>query len=272
MNTSDAIPMKHEMKIPVGAVELEGTLTLPARARGLILFVHGSGSSRFSPRNVFVAQELQKQGMATLLIDLLTAQEDEVYESRFDIDLLAGRLEQIIFRLGEEVATKNLAVGLFGASTGAAAALKTAARLGERITAVVSRGGRPDLAGNELADVTSPTLLIVGGDYFGVIELNERALAMLSCEKKMEIIPGATHLFEEPGTLDAVARLAAAWFRRFFTRPGQEDASGAMSEGTEGTEDAVIPSKFQDSGEKPTQEPGKVRGVAKEGYRHFHKK
>ena len=208
--------MKREIKIPVPAVTLEGTLAVPENATGVVLFAHGSGSGRFSPRNMFVARELEKAGIATLLIDLLTEKEDEVYETRFDIGLLTERLGGVVSWLEEERELKGLGVGLFGASTGAAAALQVAARFPSRIAAVVSRGGRPDLAMEELDKVTSPTLLIVGGEDYGVIELNEQALAALHCEKKMEIVPGATHLFEESGTLEQVAALAIVWFKKYL--------------------------------------------------------
>ncbi|MEK7151830.1 MAG: alpha/beta fold hydrolase [Patescibacteria group bacterium] len=208
--------MKREIKIPVPAVTLEGTLAVPENATGVVLFAHGSGSGRFSPRNMFVARELEKAGIATLLIDLLTEKEDEVYETRFDIGLLTERLGGVVSWLEEERELKGLGVGLFGASTGAAAALQVAARFPSRIAAVVSRGGRPDLAMEELDKVTSPTLLIVGGEDYGVIELNEQALAALHCEKKMEIVPGATHLFEESGTLEQVAELAVVWFKKYL--------------------------------------------------------
>ena len=208
--------MKREIKIPVPAVTLEGTLSVPENATGVVLFAHGSGSGRFSPRNMFVARELEKAGIATLLIDLLTEKEDEVYETRFDIGLLTERLGGVVSWLEEERELKGLGVGLFGASTGAAAALQVAARFPSRIAAVVSRGGRPDLAMEELDKVTSPTLLIVGGEDYGVIELNEQALAALHCEKKMEIVPGATHLFEESGTLEQVAELAVVWFKKYL--------------------------------------------------------
>lgn len=211
--------MKREIKIPVGKVRLEGTLALPKGPSGIVVFAHGSGSSRFSPRNVFVAEELQKGGIGTLLIDLLTEEEDEVYETRFDIGLLTERLGGVVHWIDEEPATKGLAVGLFGASTGAAAALKVGARMGKTVAAIVSRGGRSDLAMDILHEVVSPTLLIVGGNDFGVIELNEQALAMLRCEKRLEIIPGATHLFEESGALEEIARLAADWFRGHFSAP-----------------------------------------------------
>lgn len=190
-------------------------LLVPPGAEGVVLFAHGSGSSRHSPRNKFVAAQLREARLATLLIDLLTPQEDEVYRTRFDIALLTERLAEAARGLAREPQTKHLPVGLFGASTGAAAALAVAAAMPETIRAVVSRGGRPDLASHAaLSRVKAATLLIVGGDDTGVIELNEQAYAELGCEKRLEIVPGATHLFEEPGKLEAVARLAAQWFTR----------------------------------------------------------
>jgi putative phosphoribosyl transferase len=190
-------------------------LIIPQRAAGVVLFAHGSGSSRHSPRNKYVANQLREARLGTLLIDLLTPEEDETYRTRFDIGLLTQRLADAARSLAREPQTKDLPVGLFGASTGAAAALEVAAALPEAIRAVVSRGGRPDLASRvALHKVKAPTLLIVGGDDAGVIELNEQAYAELGCEKRLEIVPGATHLFEEPGTLEEVARLAAQWFTR----------------------------------------------------------
>jgi putative phosphoribosyl transferase len=190
-------------------------LIVPQRAAGVVLFAHGSGSSRHSPRNKFVAAQLREARLGTLLIDLLTPEEDEVYRTRFDIGLLTSRLADAARSLGREPQTKDLPVGLFGASTGAAAALEVAAAMPEAIRAVVSRGGRPDLASHAaLRTVKAPTLLIVGGDDAGVIELNQQAHAELGCVKQLAIVPGATHLFEEPGTLEEVARLAAQWFTR----------------------------------------------------------
>jgi len=190
-------------------------LIIPQRAAGVVLFAHGSGSSRHSPRNKYVANQLREARLGTLLIDLLTPEEDETYRTRFDIGLLTQRLADAARSLAREPQTKDLPVGLFGASTGAAAALEVAAARPEAIRAVVSRGGRPDLASRvALHKVKAPTLLIVGGDDAGVIELNEQAYAELGCEKRLEIVPGATHLFEEPGTLEEVARLAAQWFTR----------------------------------------------------------
>ena len=206
--------------IPARDVRLAGDLTVPEGARGIVLFAHGSGSSRHSPRNQFVARQLAESGLATLLFDLLTPAEEErdrwTGELRFDVLLLAHRLSlatQYVRGLPE---TRALRVGYFGASTGAAAALIAAAALPRVVGAIVSRGGRPDLASDALEHVAAPTLLIVGSEDREVIELNRRAYARLRCEKHFEVIPGATHLFEEPGTLEAVARLAAAWFRHFL--------------------------------------------------------
>jgi len=201
-------------KIPVNGVELEGALVVPPAARGIVLFAHGSGSSRHSPRNNFVAETLRAAGIGTLLMDLLTKQEDAIYQTRFDIDLLSWRLERATQWLMEEPRAQSLDIGYFGASTGAAAALNAAATFGTSIGAVVSRGGRPDLAMAALGSVQAPTLLIVGALDDVVIELNRKAYERLKVEKQLAIVPGATHLFEEPGTLQEVARLAAAWFRR----------------------------------------------------------
>jgi len=202
--------------ITADAVTLEGMLALPEGTPGVVLFAHGSGSSRHSPRNTFVAQILQRAGLGTLLMDLLSKEEDVSYETRFDISLLAERLIAATQWLRTQPSTMNLNLGYFGASTGAAAALQAAAKLGPVIKAVVSRGGRPDLAWAALSSVQAPTLLIVGGRDDVVIELNQRAYAQLKAEKQLVIIPGATHLFEEPGALSEVARLAAAWFSRYL--------------------------------------------------------
>jgi len=203
----------HSVQIPAGQIELEGELALPASAKGVVLFAHGSGSSRFSPRNTYVAEVLQKRGIGTLLFDLLTREEDRNYATRFDITLLTQRLIAATEWLRSNAKTQTMKLGYFGASTGAAAALQAAADMGDKISAVVSRGGRPDLAGEvALRSVTAPTLLIVGGADYGVIELNEQAGALLNCEKKLTLIPGATHLFEEPGTLQQAASIAADWF------------------------------------------------------------
>jgi alpha-beta hydrolase superfamily lysophospholipase len=209
-----------EIGVSAGTASLPGTLTLPANAQGIVLFAHGSGSSRHSPRNRFVAQVLQDAGIGTLLFDLLTPAEDRAYASRFDIGLLTARLLDATDWAAREARAGSAAalpLGYFGASTGAAAALAAAAERGERIKAVVSRGGRPDLAGADaLARVRAPTLLVVGGHDDVVIELNRAAYAHLRCTKELAIVPGATHLFEEPGTLEHVATAAAAWFRRFL--------------------------------------------------------
>jgi dienelactone hydrolase len=202
---------------------LEGNLTLPNRATGVVLFAHGSGSSRHSPRNRYVAQVLQQAGLGTLLIDLLTREEEVVdirtAELRFDIPLLARRLISAIDWLAAERETSQLRIGCFGASTGSAAALMAAAERPKIIQAIVSRGGRPDLAGAALTKVVAPTLLIVGGEDVPVIELNRDAMAALRCEKRLVIIPEATHLFEEPGTLEQVAKLAREWFASYLHKP-----------------------------------------------------
>jgi len=200
--------------IPADEVTLPGELVLPTRATAVILFAHGSGSSRMSPRNQYVARTMHDAGIATLLFDLLTSVEDREYERRFDIEQLTERLLAATDWVGRERSTADLPVGYFGASTGAAAALAAAARLGPRIRAVVSRGGRPDLAGARvLPGVRAATLLIVGARDPVVLELNRYALAKLQCEKALQVIPGATHLFEEPGTLEQVAVQARNWFR-----------------------------------------------------------
>jgi putative phosphoribosyl transferase len=209
-----------EVAIALGAIEVEGTLSLPAAARGTILFAHGSGSSRHSPRNRFVASVLAEAGFATLLFDLLTPHEDRDYATRFDIALLSERLRGATQWVRAEGATSALPLGYFGASTGAAAALVAAADPATPVAAIVSRGGRPDLAGaRALALVRAPTLLVVGGNDDVVIELNRAAYAHLRCEKDLQIVPGATHLFEEPGTLEAVAAHARDWFTRWLRTP-----------------------------------------------------
>ncbi|HSU12683.1 dienelactone hydrolase family protein [Longimicrobium sp.] len=204
------------VRVAAGGVALEGSLAVPEGARGVVLFAHGSGSSRHSPRNRQVAAELRRAGLGTLLMDLLTADEEAVDERtrhlRFDIRLLADRLAGATDWLGDHPATRGLPVGLFGASTGGGAALVAAADRPERVGAVVSRGGRPDLAGDALPLVRAPTLLVVGGGDVPVIGMNRAAFAALRCAKEMQIVPGASHLFEEPGTLESVAALAAAWF------------------------------------------------------------
>lgn len=212
--------LQQVIHIPVGSVQLEGELIIPQQAKGVVLFAHGSGSSRFSPRNQFVAQSLRDHQLATLLIDLLTAEEEEIdlqtRALRFDIDLLAERLSSVTDWLLQNSKTTSLSIGYFGSSTGAAAALIAAAIKGPIISAVVSRGGRPDLASFYLSRVRSPTLLIVGSEDTTVIELNERAYKDLSCEKEFKIIPEATHLFEEPGALEQVADLAGLWFLKYL--------------------------------------------------------
>ena len=196
-----------------GLIWLPGTLCLPAPPTGLVLFAHGSGSSRHSPRNAFVASVLHESWLGTLLFDLLSEQEATDRVNVFDIGLLAERLLAAIRFVGELEHTRHLPIGLFGASTGAAAALVAAARE-PRVGAVVSRGGRPDLAGRKLRAVRVPTLLVVGELDTEVLALNEQAFALLDCEKQLAVVPGATHLFEEPGTLDEAARLAAEWFAK----------------------------------------------------------
>jgi dienelactone hydrolase len=206
------------VRVDAGGVTLEGNLLIPPNSHGLVLFAHGSGSSRFSSRNRAVAAFLREGGLGTLLIDLLTRDEEEVDlrtgHLRFDIQLLADRLVGTVKWLVRQDATGAMRIGLFGASTGAGAALVAAARLPEQIGAVVSRGGRPDLAGRALPLVQAPTLLIVGGNDGPVIEMNREAYEKMTCEKKLVIIPGATHLFEEPGALEQVAELARDWFTR----------------------------------------------------------
>jgi dienelactone hydrolase len=213
----DAVPGKvYSVKIPADGAMLEGDISLPTNARGVVAFAHGSGSSRRSPRNRYVAHVLNQVGLATLLFDLLTREEEFVdirtAELRFDIKLLARRLAQTTDWVLNQRQLRTLNIGYFGASTGAAAALVAAVEAPHYIGAMVSRGGRPDLAGTALARVQAPTLLIVGGDDTPVIALNEMAMDQLRCEKRLEIVPGATHLFEEPGTLEQVARLAREWF------------------------------------------------------------
>lgn len=203
------------VSIPDGQVKLGGELHVPKNANGIVLFAHGSGSSRFSPRNTYVASVLQQQNIGTLLFDLLTQEEDENYSTRFDIALLAHRLNAATDWVKGE--TEGLKLGYFGASTGAAAALLAAATAGNEIAAIVSRGGRPDLAGETaLSRVKSPTLLIVGSLDDAVIELNREAYALMNCEKQLILISGATHLFEEPGTLEQAAKNAAGWFVKHF--------------------------------------------------------
>ena len=211
----------NKVRIPANSIVLEGNLVIPEGAQGIVIFAHGSGSSRHSSRNKYVALELQKEGFGTLLFDLLTAEEERIdmitAHLRFDIDLLANRLLDVTNWLLSSSVTKNLNIGYFGASTGAAAALIAAKVNSNIIKAIVSRGGRPDLAEKALPDVKAPTLLIVGGNDFQVIEMNQWALERLNVkDKKLKIVPGATHLFEESGTLEEVAYLAREWFKRYL--------------------------------------------------------
>ena len=211
MNNTDKLTAR-DVRIPAGAVTLPGTLTAPAGCRAVVLFAHGSGSSRLSPRNRLVAEALQQAGIGTLLFDLLTELEAQDRRNVFDIALLAERLDEARRWLEADARPDHAALGYFGASTGAAAALVAEANNPHRVAAIVSRGGRPDLAGEALALVTAPTLLIVGGVDYDVLELNKEALAQLHSPKRLVVVPGATHLFEEPGTLEQVAELATGWF------------------------------------------------------------
>jgi dienelactone hydrolase len=210
-----------EVQIPAGRAVLSGNLTIPENTKALVLFAHGSGSSRHSPRNQFVARILNRASLGTLLFDLLTPEEEalDIYtrEHRFNIDLLAKRLIHTTKWARQQQETRDLHIGYFGSSTGGAAALVAAAELSQDVGAVVSRGGRPELAGDSLPKVQSPTLLIVGGNDDVVIELNEMARDQTRCEVKLEIIPGATHLFEEPGALEKVAKLASDWFSLYLS-------------------------------------------------------
>jgi putative phosphoribosyl transferase len=221
----------HNVQIASGETTLAGELNVPANAQGVVLFAHGSGSSRHSPRNQYVARRIRAANVGTLLFDLLTREEEavDIYTRhlRFDIQLLADRLVAATNWLKGTGDLEHLRVGYFGSSTGGGAALVAAAELGEAVGAVVSRGGRPDLAGEALPRVKSPTLLIVGGYDEPVIKLNEEAYAQLRCEKELQLVPGATHLFEEPGTLEEVARLAAEWFQKHL----QARASAAEAQG-----------------------------------------
>ena len=225
---------EREVRVPAGPVTLDGNLGIPDETRGIVLFAHGSGSGRGSPRNRHVAEELRQAGLATLLIDLLTPEEEEVdlqtRHLRFDVGLLAERLVGVTDWLVQDPRTHNLCVGYFGASTGAGAALVAAAERSGLVGAVVSRGGRPDLAGEALPRVAAPTLLIVGGDDVPVIGMNREALERLRAEKELKIVPGATHLFEEPGKLEEVAQLAAGWFTRHLGATLKADAGGTESD------------------------------------------
>ncbi|MHC2991448.1 DeoR family transcriptional regulator [Pontibacter sp. HJ8] len=213
---------KDSVQLALQRVQLTGDLAIPEGAKGLVVFSHGSGSSRLSSRNRFVAEHLQRSGFATLLFDLLTQEEDQRQESRFDIQLLTTRLIEAVNWIQHNPATRDLRIGFFGASTGAASALSAAAALGgDIIDAVVSRGGRPDLAGAVLADVQTPTLLIVGGLDEQVLALNIQAQEQMQCIKDLELVPDATHLFEEPGALEMAAQLATDWFRKYLG-PGKQ--------------------------------------------------
>ncbi len=220
MSTNRATALSNTHRIPTGHFSLEGELHVPEGASGVVLFAHGSGSSRKSPRNQFVARTIREAGVGTLLFDLLTPEEEAVdirtRQLRFDIELLAKRLVDATIWIKKEKSASNLKVGYFGSSTGGGAALVAAAELGQAIGAVVSRGGRPDLAADALPRVTAPTLLIVGGLDFPVIQMNKEAYAKMRCEKELKMVSGATHLFEEPGALEEVAHLAADWFQRYL--------------------------------------------------------
>jgi putative phosphoribosyl transferase len=211
---------EHQIEIPCGRRRLSAILKTPSSAKGVVAFAHGSGSSRFSSRNQFVAQALEEAVLATLLLDLLEEEEADDREKVFNIELLADRLLSAANWLNQQPETRSLSLGYFGASTGAGAALVAAAREPTLVSAVVSRGGRPDLARSYLYAVQTPTLLIVGGHDAEVIELNEQALRLLHCPKQLIIVPGATHLFEEPGTLEEVARLAREWFVKYLAHVG----------------------------------------------------
>jgi putative phosphoribosyl transferase len=235
--------VERQVRVAAGGASLEGTLAVPSGARGVVLFAHGSGSSRHSPRNRFVAEQLRDGGLATLLVDLLSAQEEAVdartRQVRFDIGLLADRVVGAIDWLGRQQTTRGLPVGLFGASTGAAAALVAAAARPDAVEAVVSRGGRPDLAGVALSRVRAPSLFIVGGRDEEVIELNKEAMARMRAPVRLEIIPGATHLFEEPGALEQVARLAGEWLARHLTP--ERARAGGVGDGPAGGEEPPGP-------------------------------
>ncbi len=213
---------KYIVTISINELSVEGILRVPHNPRGIVLFAHGSGSGRHSPRNNFVAEILRKARVATLLFDLLTKEEDLIYENRFNIELLTNRLIVATKWIRKQPHLDDLKIGYFGASTGAASALKAAARIGSDIRAIVSRGGRPDLAMDEIVMVKSPTLLIVGENDPQVIELNQQAYESLNTTKKLEIIPGATHLFEEPGTLEKAAELASTWFKKYLSQGFKE--------------------------------------------------
>ncbi len=213
--------MQHDISIPIDNIELKGILCIPNAAKGLVIFVHGSGSSRLSSRNQFVAHKLNAKNLGTLLFDLLTPEEEVIdnvtRELRFNINFLAKRLVKVTEWCRTQSQLKSLTYGYFGASTGAAAAIVAASALKHEISAIVSRGGRPDLAGATLSKIFAPTLLIIGGHDEVVIELNQQAFSQIKCLRKLEIVPGATHLFEEPGTLEEAAKLATKWFINYLT-------------------------------------------------------
>ncbi len=217
---------QHNVEVPAGDAQVRGILALPDRPKGIVLFAHGSGSSRHSPRNAFIARSLQDVELATLLVDLLSEPEAADREHVFAIDLLADRLLAITEWLTRDARTRGLRVGYFGASTGAAAALQAAARCPAPVSAVVCRGGRPDLAEAFLPEVIAPTLLVVGANDAPVLSLNEDALTLLTCPKELAVVPGATHLFEEPGTLEQVADLARGWFQRYLAPPAASSPDG----------------------------------------------
>ena len=212
----EAIIYKKNLKIPAGEVELPGELAIPENATGIIIFSHGSGSNRFSPSNNYVANILRGEGFATLLFNLLTKEEDLDYEMRFDVSLMTDRLEQVTNWVTKNTITRELCIGYYGASSGAASALSATSRLGDVISAVVSRSGRPDLAMQHLLEVKAPTLLIVGRLDENVAQLNRRSLRHLAGVRKLAIVPGATHFFSEPGKLDEVARLSANWYQKYL--------------------------------------------------------
>jgi putative phosphoribosyl transferase len=228
MASSTDMCAPQDVTIRSGRVRLDGHLGVPLSPLGMVVFAHGSGSGRFSPRNSFVARYLQHGRVATLLIDLLTPDEAEDRRKVFDIDLLADRVLLAKAWLEQDARTKGLGIGYFGASTGAGAALQAAARDPSSIQAVVSRGGRPDLAEAYLPSVTAPTMLIIGGDDEPVIEMNRAAYRLLSCPKRLVIVPGASHLFEEPGTLEQVAEHALAWFQQHF-HPAKHESTDAQT-------------------------------------------
>ena len=212
------------ISIPIGKIKLEGELTIPFESKSLVIFSHGSGSSRFSTRNNFVAKELHKKNISTFLFDLLTKEEDEVYSNRFNIDLLTERLVQSTKYIASLPQYSDLKIGYFGASTGAASALRATELLPEIINSIVSRGGRPDLAMSSVPRIKAPTLLIVGEKDYDVLELNRKVLNELNCIKKLEIVPNATHLFEETGTLEKVASIASEWFSKTLQKKEKEIA------------------------------------------------